>query len=251
MELFDHLPTALILAAYRKAAGRELDGGKADSAESSSALVANTFGYFLERPEELPPLPGLPSAGWPANSVQLEANVRFPWSGGMHPWLDVLVETRSHIIGIESKRYEPYRGRYEPSFSDAYDRDVWSPSMEPYLRVLAMLRGGQLDLHALDSAQLIKHALALSTQCRKSGKQPVLVYLYADPLGWPDGRIIAGAARSQHAAHLAAFARLVAGAHVLFVSSTYSELLAGWRVGSTALKEHAEAICSRFAVAAA
>ena len=100
MELLAHLPQAAILDAYAKAAGRELDG-KANSPESSSALVANTLGYFLDRPSLLPPLPGLENAGWPALSVALEVNVRFPWPGGRHPWLDALVET-STVSGQSS-----------------------------------------------------------------------------------------------------------------------------------------------------
>ena len=124
MQLLDYLPRAAIVAAYEKSPGRELDG-KGDSPESSAALVANAFGYFIERPTELPPLPGLAPAGWPASQVQLEANVRFPWAGGMHPWLDVLVDTPTLTVGVESKRYEPYRGRHQAEFSEAYSRDVW------------------------------------------------------------------------------------------------------------------------------
>ena len=88
MHLLPHLPRVLILDAYARAAGKELEG-KADSPESSSALVANAFGWFLDRPQSLPPLPGLTGVTWPAR-VTLEANVRFPWRGGLHPWLDVL-----------------------------------------------------------------------------------------------------------------------------------------------------------------
>lgn len=246
--LLDHLPKSAILAAYEKAAGKELDG-KSRSPESSSALVANAFGYFLNRPGELAALPGLPTAGWPAVSVQLEANVRFPWAGGRHPWLDVLVETSTHTIGIESKRYEPYRGRHEPSFSDAYDRDVWSPSMKPFLDVMSKLRAARLDLRALDATQLVKHALALSTLCGKTGKQPVLYYLYADPPAWPDGRQIASDDRLRHADHLKLFEGEVAGAHVQFVSGTYPELLSVWSAAALSLQKHADAVSTHFGVA--
>ena len=41
--------------------------------------------------------------------------------GGRHPWLDALVVTPSALIGIESKRFEPYRFAKSPgSFSDAF-----------------------------------------------------------------------------------------------------------------------------------
>lgn len=247
MRLLDHLPKAAILAAYEKSPGRELDG-KADSPESSAALVANTFGYFIDRPAELPPMPGLTSVGWPASNVQLEANVRFPWAGGTHPWLDVLIDTGTHTVGVESKRFEPYRGRHDAEFSDAYSRDVWSASMAPYLRVMEALKSGALDLHALDAAQLVKHALALSTQCLKSGRRPVLYYLFADPTDWPDGRPVQDVARALHAEHLAAFAREVAGAHVQFAWSTYPRVLASWTGASPSLAAHAEAVRERFSI---
>lgn len=247
LHLFDYLPKEAILAAYEKAAGRELDG-KAESPESSSALVANTFGYFLDRASELPPLPGLLGAGWPATSVQLEANVRFPWVGGRHPWLDVLIETKTHLIGVESKRYEPYRGRHRPSFSDAYDRDVWAPEMKPYVQLKSKLRAGQLDLFALDASQLIKHALALATHSSALGKRPVLYYLYADPLAWPDGRPIPDPVRAEHAAHLMVFAGEVGDARVQFVSATYRQLLADWNLASPDLNEHVQAVRHHFSL---
>lgn len=247
MQLLDYLPQAAIRAAYEKSPGRELDG-KGDSPESSAALVANAFGYFIDRPSELPPLPGLASVDWPASKVQLEANVRFPWAGGMHPWLDVLIDTDTHTIGVESKRYEPYRGRHVPEFSDAYSRDVWAASMAPYLRVMANLKSGALDVHALDAAQLVKHALALSTHSFKTGRRPVLYYLFADPGRWPDGKPVLDAHRALHAEHLAVFAQEVAGAHVEFVWSTYSQVLTSWADASGSLAAHARAVRDRFAV---
>ena len=116
------------------AAGNEIALGKFDHPESSAALAVNTMGYFLIRAADLPPIPGLDDAGWPARSVMLEANVRFPWKGGRHPWLDALVTTRRALIGIESKRYEPFRREYGPKtrFSDAYWRPVWGDQMSGY-----------------------------------------------------------------------------------------------------------------------
>ena len=106
------VPGPKIEALLNKARGNEIATGKFDSPRSSAALAANTFGYFLERPEELPPLPGRGEGVWPARSVDIERTVRFPWRGGTPPHLDVLVTTQSALIGIESKRYEPFdRGK--------------------------------------------------------------------------------------------------------------------------------------------
>ena len=92
-----------------RAGGNEIVSGKLNSPESSTALAANAFGWFLERPSELPPFPSLPDADWPAARVEVERQMRFPWRGGCHPWLDAAVETPTCLIGVESKRFEPFR----------------------------------------------------------------------------------------------------------------------------------------------
>ena len=91
---------------YDAAPGNEIESGNFDSPESSARLSANAFGFFLNRPEDLPPLRGCQGEEWPATSLALERTVRFPWRGGRHPVLDVLVATPSSLIGIESKRFE-------------------------------------------------------------------------------------------------------------------------------------------------
>ncbi len=75
--LMPHLPADLILAQLSRSPGNEVTSGKFDSAESSSALVANGFGRFLEHPGDLPALPGVPMGR--VDSVELEAEMRFPW----------------------------------------------------------------------------------------------------------------------------------------------------------------------------
>ena len=89
------------------APGNEIKTGKFDNPASSAALAANTFGFFLKRTWDLPPLPDCGREAWPARSL----SVRFPWSGGRHPVLDCLVTTPSALIGIESKRFEPFRDK--------------------------------------------------------------------------------------------------------------------------------------------
>ena len=104
------------------AAGNEIQSGKFDKPESSAALAVNAFGFFLHRPADLPLLPGLEHAGWPARSLSLERAVRYPWGGGSHPVPDCLVATTSTLIGIECKRswklkfdHVPKRDRSETS----------------------------------------------------------------------------------------------------------------------------------------
>ena len=129
------VPGSEIEAIFNTAAGNEIVTGKFDSPESSAALAANAFGFFLQRASDLPALPGCGSETWPALSLMLEAELRFPWSGGRHPVLDCLVRTPSALIGIESKRFEPYRTRHTSPLSDAYWRRVWGEHMSGYERV--------------------------------------------------------------------------------------------------------------------
>jgi hypothetical protein len=123
------LPVALIRACYDAAPGNEFASGKFANPESSAALVANAFGYFLNCPELLPPLPATETFRWPASSVKLEACLRFPWSGRRHPYLDVVLETDKDFIGIESKRFEPFRSAHKADLSEAYWRPVWGAKM--------------------------------------------------------------------------------------------------------------------------
>ena len=72
------VPGSEIEAIFNTAAGNEIVTGKFDSPESSAALAANAFGFFLQRASDLPALPGCGSETWPALSLMLEAELRFP-----------------------------------------------------------------------------------------------------------------------------------------------------------------------------
>ncbi len=245
------LPADLISAAYEAAPGNEIASGKMASPESSSALVANAFGYFLGRPQLLPALPGTGAAGWPASFLALEAIVRFPWAGGRHPCLDVLLATGAALIGVESKRYEPWRAHGAPSLSEAYGRPVWGERMAPYERVREQLATGQLHFQRLDAAQLVKHAFGLRTVVQPGGahegKVPVLFYLYAEPSGWPTGPAIAGEMIAMHREEVARFTALVADAEVAFAACTYAELLASWGASTdSGVRGHAAAVAACF-----
>ena|SRR5579862_6077812 len=257
------LPAERIRRCYERAPGNEIASGKFSSPESSAALVANTFGLFLEKPWMLPPLPGAADPGWPAHSVELEAVLRFPWSGGRHPCLDVIIETQTALIGVESKRYEAYRlGSTRLSLSDAYRRDVWGARMRGCRGILDGLldnaSSGGARFDRLDAAQLVKHAFALRTAVhgpRKGsgsatgakqrdvhGKLPVLYYLYAEPSTWPDGRKIAAADTEAHRVEVQQFEAAVAGDEVAFLACRYRDLLTAWKLDSNdVVRAHAAA----------
>ncbi len=245
--LFDYLPVERILEAFSKAPGNEIESEKLSSPESSAALAANTFGLFLDRPHDLPPIPGVENCSWPAICVAIERCVRFPWSGGRHPWLDAYVETPTNLIGIESKRYEPFREKQLGSFSKAYWRPVWGDRMKPFERMRDRIAAGEARFEHLDPVQLVKHAFGLRTEAQRRKKPATLVYLYAEPRTWPDGQSVDPAAIASHASEARAFASDVHGAEVAFVACTYGTILDALRASPLAdVQAHAIRIESSF-----
>lgn len=175
------VPEDLVRSAFGKAAGNEIASGKFASPQSSAALAANGFGWFLERPSDLPMFPPLSDLAGPVASVELEREVRFPWSGGRHPWLDAVVTTATHVIGVESKRHEPFRDAKIASLAETYDRDVWGPEMGRWCAMRDLLRVEPRRYRHLDAAQLVKHAYGLASEQDRTGLAPVLLYLFAEP----------------------------------------------------------------------
>jgi hypothetical protein len=248
ISLIDGLPVDEILARYQRAPGNELESTKFSSPESSAALVANTFGLFLKRARDFP-LPPDWGAGSQADRVLLEEELRFLWSGGRHPWLDVVLETQTHLIGIESKRYEPYRTPKHGTFSDTYLRPAWGKKMVPYEWLRDGLATRPAMFQHLDAVQLVKHGFGIRTQAHRRHKQALLVYLYAEPKAWPDGRLVPADQHDQHAEEARCFARLVEGAEVGLALCSYRRLLAAM-LSSPAeeVRAHAAAIGGTFDV---
>lgn len=239
------IPASHVLARLAQAGGKEVESGKLLSPESSAALAVNCFGWFIERPEQLPSLNGVETAGTP-ELVDVEFCARFPWSGGRHPWLDAVVQTPTTLIGIESKRFEPFRDVKSVSLSDAYDRPVWGDNMEGYERMRDGLRSGQAGFVHLDAAQLVKHAFGLVTEGRRRNRAPVLFYLFAEPAA-RNGRAIAPADLARHRDEIARFSEAVAGDEVAFRSASYREWLGTWRGLESNIAAHGQAIIEMFA----
>lgn len=242
--ILPHLPEAQILAALARSPGNEVKSGKFDSPESSAALVANGFGCFLERPADLPPLPGVPMG--PVQTVELAAEMRFPWSGGRHPWLDVGISSATTLVGVESTRYEPFRPAKASGFAEVYDRPVWGDNMGRYTRLMHDLVAGKVVFRSLDAVQLVKQALGLRTRAEKRAQGAVLVYLYAEPAVWAgSGKPLDPARIKLHHHEVAQFAGLVRGDQVTFAPLRWSDLLADW-ARHPQLAAHVAALRERF-----
>ena len=246
------VPSAEIEAILNRAAGNEIATGNFDSPESSACLAANAFGFFLRRAADLPPLLGCLGESWPARSLGLEAEVRFPWSGGKHAWLDCLVKTPSALIGIESKRFEPFRHKGKPEFSNAYWRPVWGGRMRGYERIREELHADPDRYRHLNAAPLVKHAFALRTEVHKPNGRvlaPILYYIYAEPQSWPkSGAPVGEGAHGRHRQEIERFAAAVAGDEVAFVSCSWRRLLETWACDDDErIRAHADAVAARFA----
>lgn len=233
-----------VLARMAKAGGNEVESGKFGSRESSAALAVNTFGWFIKRPTLLPPLLGM-RTGRSALLVDVEYCARFPWRGGRHPWLDAVVETECQLIGIESKRFEPYRSHKAPSLSKAYDRNVWGQHMAPFEAMRDALRSGEQQFERLDAAQLVKHAFGLVTDGARKSKEPLLVYLFAEPTFFR-GKPLPSAIFKQHRDEILRFATAVNGAAVGFQAMSYREWLETWPSPPDPVGKHSHAVLKRF-----
>ena len=235
------VPEAYIRERFAQAGGDEIGSGKFARPESSAALAANAFGWFVDRPVLLPPLPGVEVAGQ-IERIVIEFCARFPWSGGKHPWLDVALISATHLVGIESKRFEPFRGAKAARFSAAYDRPVWGDHMHRYGAVRDALRAGVLRYRHLDAAQLVKHAYGLITEGRRIVRQPMLFYVFAEPAPC-GGRPIAADDHRRHRNEIIDFGERVSGDDVAFDAASYRE----WLRGATGVAaDHAAALIARF-----
>lgn len=245
--LLAHLPAALIRARYAGAPGNEIASGKLASPRSSAALAANAWGLFIDRPHLLPELPGVIGAGWPARSLTLEALAPFPWRGGRKPCLDVWIETETCIVGIESKRYEPFDCHTPADWSEAYWRPVWGERMGGYMAVRDRVHGSPGSFTHLDAAQLIKHAFGLRTAAHRSSQRAVLFYVFAEPGHWPSGETVAPAAIALHREEIKRFAEAVSGEEVAFCWCSYADLLQSW-LADAGTHDHARAVLAAFNV---
>lgn len=237
------VPADAVLAALGRSPGNELASGKFDSPESSAALAVNAFGWFLDRPRSMLPLPGVPM-GLP-EALEIEAELRFPWSGGRHPWLDAVITTPTTLVGIESKRYEPFRPGKASSFSEACDSRDWGRGMARFTAMRLALTEGRQSYRCLDAVQLVKHAYGLRTQSVKRGLGAVLVYLHAAPPTWASGKPVSRDAIARHQAEITDFSRAVKGDDVTFIALRWADLLADW-AKAPAMAAHAAAIKDRF-----
>lgn len=224
--------------------GKEFASGKFYSSESSSALAVNCFAWFQPRPRDLPNVSDL-DFGFPAKSVDVEVQVRFPWSGGRHPWLDAGIFTETHLIGVEAKRLEPFRDSPSGNFAAAYDRPLWGTAMGQFEQLRDELRTGVTKYKHLDATQLVKHAFGLVTEARRLNLKPALLYLFAEPAELK-GKPISKLCIERHRLEIHDFSSKVAGAELAFHSLSYRDWISSWPHTDRDIFEHGQALLKKF-----
>lgn len=237
------VPAEAVLAALTRAPGNEVASGKFDSPESSAALAANAFGWFLDRPTLMPPLPGVPMGR--VETVEIAAEMHFPWRGGRHPWLEAALTTPTTLVGVSALRFEPFRPRKASAFTEAFEARDWGPGMARFDAMRRALAEGRQVYRCLDAVQLVKQAYGLKTQASKRARGAVLVYLHAAPATWASGKPVDPAAIARHDAEIADFARAVKGDDVVFAPVRWADLLKQWS-REPEVAAHAAAVVGRF-----
>jgi hypothetical protein len=161
--------------------------------------------------------------------------------GVRHPRVDAVLTTPTTLVGIVSKRYQPFRPAKTVSFTEPFDARDWGPGMARYGTMRKALAEGRHSFHQLDAVTLVKQAYGLRTQSVKRARGAVLVYLHAEPQTWASGKPVDPKAILRHRTEVAGFARAVKGDDVTFVALTWTDLLAQW-AKTPALVAHTAAV---------
>jgi hypothetical protein len=219
--------------------GHELKG-KFRAAHSSSALAVNTFAPFRSR------LAALTLAGGGGfTNLCFERKCPHGLLGRRPPNLDVVVESPSGIVAIESKCLE-HLGSHTAKFAPAYHAEITDRRRDmPWFREMLRLTAAPRSYRWLDAAQLIKHAFGLA---HTFVDRPVtLLYLF-----WEPSNPEAHATFAEHRVEVARFAASIRGSGPDFIAMSYPELWRTWRVecSATWLRAHIDRLDRRYGVAA-
>jgi len=192
--------------------GNELES-KFLAVHSSSALAVNTFAYWKTNPQSLTlcDISGF-------NKLTFEKKCR-TGLGGTPPNLDVLLESESAVIGIESKFLE-YLKPKKPKFASSYSRDRLPQIEDRWWKALEHYRS--CPQQHLDVAQLIKHYLGIRKQYGHKDTK-VLLYMFWEPENASELPEF-----SRHREEIKEFASRIDESSVRFEAVSYPELWNEW-----------------------
>ena len=216
----------------------ELQGGSGNELEwkfcavhSSAALVVNTFGIWKNSAHTLE-LCGV--AGFDKITFERKCPTGLK---GTPPNIDLLAESQSTVIGIESKLTE-HLALTQPKFSASYSRCNLPYVEDKWWKVLENNRNGAHQY--LDVAQLIKHYIGLRNQKEFQGRNIILHYLFWEPENWGDKDTFI-----VHRREVRTFAEQVKNTSVRFMANSYPELWSKWEAKAE-LEEHLNNLRRRY-----
>ncbi len=254
----------------RQGNGGELNADKNGRAKfcavhSSSALAVNCFAPFKRN---IADLSLLDEDGFHAMQFEMQCSTGLR---GTPPNLDLVVENKNIVVGIESK-FTEHLEAHEPKFADSYEdrrQKSWDEKWVAEMRRVKEDRPYQY----LDAAQLIKHAFGIKNTFPENNlshkyfdvaqliknifgikntspenKLPVnsvLLYIFWEPTNYGEHQNFI-----DHREEIDCLKRMVAGATPAFEAMSYSEL---WRTWGTAaapwLRNHLARLRARYEVA--
>lgn len=220
LTLNDNLSPGVLLEQFEEdlnhGDGNELKA-KFLAAHSSSALAVNSFAPFKARPGDLQ-IAGTGSF----NLLKFERQCPTGLRGGTPPNLDLVCESDSSVVAIESKCTEYLHVGKPALFSEAYDRQIVDERRSGrWFKAMDEVASGRLRFNHLDVAQLIKHSFGVA-RCFPN-RTTTLLYLFWEPLD-----AAAYEAFVEHRTEIARFAETVGNDAPKFRAMSYAELWASW-----------------------
>jgi len=180
--------------------------------DSSATLAANIFGPFRSAPELLS-LPGLPSF----NVLRLGKRLR-TGLGGPPAYLRMLALGGDGILGGSCVLTEPLSMR-TANLADSCAPAVAEMASPEWSSLYDSLCANPARFRSLDATALVRQYLGLRSALADEPQSKTLLYVFWEPLDWPDIP-----AAVEHRREIVEFSLAVAGSDIAFVSMSCSEL---------------------------
>jgi Restriction Endonuclease associating with ARP len=214
---------------------------KFHSAFSSCALAVNVFGPWRLDPSDLP----LDDASG-YTDLRFEAQRPIFPSRATPPNLDVLVESGSQVVAIESKATEYLVGNERASFAERYRDAVDELGHESWRNVYELLTRTPEHYRFLNADQLVTHYLGLKRDARDGARRVTLIYAYWEP---SDSDLLDPFA--EHRREIEDLVRRVDDPRVRFRALGYRDLWRRWQQGPPQLADHAKRLDERYGISVA
>jgi len=180
--------------------------------DSSVALAANVFGPFRSAPEHLW-IPGLPAFDVLRLGKRLRTGL-----GGQPSRLGTLALGPEVILGASCVLTEPFSMK-TANLAASCRRTVADMASPEWSALFDSLCENPSRFRSLDAAALVRQYLGLHSALADEPQPKTLLYVFWEPLDWPD---LAPAV--EHRREILEFSLAVAGSDVAFVSMSCSEL---------------------------